>query len=235
MGRQGRRERGNHLKFCVLIPVFNGAKTIESLIKEIRVFTNNIIIVDDGSTDDTALRAKRAEVTVISHSKNRGKGASLKTGFDYILRETNFEYIIIMDADGQHNPQFIPYFLKTASEIKADIVMGNRMQDVAAMPWIRRLTNKLMSFIISKITKQNIPDSQCGYRLLRRHVLEQINLETSSYDTESEMLFKSAKKHFKIKSIPISTIYGGQKSSINPLIDTFRFIKLLIKLLMLEK
>lgn len=223
------------MKFCVLIPVFNEAKTISSLVERTKAFTKDIIIVNDGSTDDTGLIIQGLDVTVIAHSKNEGKGASLRTGFDYILRNTDCEHIIVMDADGQHSPQFIPDFIKKAEESKADIIIGNRMQNVSAMPFVRILTNRAMSFIISKITKQYIPDTQCGYRLLRRRVLEETKLKTFNYDTESEILFKAAKRNFKIESVGISTIYQKQKSGINPFIDTIRFIKLLIKIVMLKK
>lgn len=216
------------MKFCVLIPVFNGAKTIKPLIEKIRAFTDNIIVVDDGSTDDTNLIVKESRAMLILHSKNKGKGESLKSGFDYILKNTDFEYVIIMDADAQHDPRFIPDFLKAVHRKGADIVIGNRMEYTHNMPAVRRLTNKTMSFIISKVTKQDIPDSQCGYRLLKRKVLERVKTETSKYDMESEILFKAAKQHFKIDSVKISTVYKDQKSNINPLIDTFRFMRLLI-------
>ena len=216
------------MKFCILIPVFNGDKTIKALIEKIRVFTDDIIVVDDGSTDNTAMIAKESKVIIISHSKNKGKGESLKSGFDYILKNTDFKYVIVMDADAQHDPRFIPDFLKAVHQKGADIVIGNRMEYTHDMPAMRRLTNKTMSFIISKVTKQDVPDSQCGYRLLKRKVLERVKIETSKYDMESEILFKAAKQHFKIDSVKISTVYTDQKSNINPLIDTFRFIRLLI-------
>lgn len=222
------------MKFCILIPVFNEDKTINSLVGEAKAFTRDIIIVDDGSTDETASIVKKLDVVVISHAKNKGKGASLRTGFEYILKNSSCEYIIVIDADGQHSPQFIPDFIRKADESKADIVIGNRMHDVSAMPFVRKLTNRIMSFIISKVTGQNIPDTQCGYRLLRRRVLEELKLETFNYDTESEILFQAAKKSFKIDSVGVSTIYQKQKSSINPFIDTIRFIKLLIKILSLH-
>ncbi len=216
------------MKFCILIPVFNGAKTIKPLIEKIRAFTDDVIVVDDGSTDNTALIIKELKVKIISHETNKGKGESLKNGFDYILKNTDFEYVIVMDADAQHDPRFIPDFLKAVHQKKADIVIGNRMEYTHNMPTVRKLTNKIMSFIISKVTKQYIPDSQCGYRLLKRNVLERVKIETSKYEMESEILFKAAKQNFKIDSVEISTVYKDQKSNINPLVDTFRFIRLLI-------
>lgn len=218
------------MNFCILIPVFNGAQTIRHIIRGIKAFTSDIIIVNDGSTDDTKLIAQKQGVTILEHPENRGKGASLRTGFEYILKNTTFEYIMVMDADGQHSPKFIKDFLKVAEESKADLIIGNRMQDISNMPLIRRWTNKTMSFIISSLTRQSIPDTQCGYRLLKRRLLENIKLETSNYDTESEILLKATKKHFKIASVRISTIYRGEKSNINPAVDTFRFIRLLIRL-----
>ncbi|MFH1857191.1 MAG: glycosyltransferase family 2 protein [Candidatus Omnitrophota bacterium] len=223
------------MRFCILIPVFNGGTTLEPLIKEIKTFAGDIIIVNDGSTDESALIAQAANVTIISHSQNRGKGAALKTGFEYILKNTAFEYVVIIDADGQHSPRSIPHFIEKLQETNADIIIGNRMEDVSAMPFIRRLTNRTMSFLISKIAGQNIPDSQCGYRLLSRRVLEEIDLETSNYDTESELLFKAAEKKIRIDSVKVPTIYQKEESKINPLKDTVRFVNLLMRMLILKK
>ena len=97
------------------------------------------------------------------------------------------------------------------------------------MPFIRVLTNKIMSGLISKITRQNVPDTQCGFRLIKRPVLEKINLKTSKYETESEILIKASRLGFKIESVPIKTVYSGEKSQINPFVDTLRFIKFLFR------
>ena len=109
------------------------------------------------------------------------------------------------------------------------MIIGNRMSDARNMPFVRILTNRLMSWFLSLVTRQNIPDTQCGFRLVKRELLEKVNLVTSKYEMESEMLIKASRRGFKIKSVLVKTIYGDQKSQINPLVDTFRFVRLMIR------
>ncbi|HDM37622.1 MAG TPA: glycosyltransferase family 2 protein [Candidatus Omnitrophica bacterium] len=211
----------------VLIPVYNGGDHIKSLLKKIKNYIDDIIVVDDGSTDNTAELAKEEGAIVLSHENNKGKGASLHTGIEYIL-DKNYDIIIIMDADGQHNPDEIPHFIQHYQQTNSPIILGNRMEDPISMPWIRRVTNRIMSIIISKICGQFIPDSQCGYKLIERRVFEKIKLYYTNYEVESEILIRAARYGFKIDSIPITTIYRQERSYINPIIDTLRFIRLLI-------
>jgi hypothetical protein len=119
-------------------------------------------------------------------------------------------------------------------ETVADIVIGNRMFDTSSMPVARKVTNRLMSFIVSKMCGHKMEDTQCGFRLIKRAVLENINLESSNYEIESELLLKAARKGFKIESVPVKTVYAGEQSRINPVVDALRFIVLLIKT-MVEK
>jgi hypothetical protein len=134
-----------------------------------------------------------------------------------------------MDGDGQHLPEDIPYFMRLAENSDSGIFIGNRMSKAQGMPRLRILTNKFMSWLVSKITKQNIPDTQCGFRLIKRAVLEKLDLTTSKYETESEILIKAARLGCKIESVPIKTVYQGEKSQINPFIDTLRFAKFIIR------
>jgi len=134
-----------------------------------------------------------------------------------------------MDGDGQHDWHEIPKFIETAQSQDTAVVIGNRMTGILPlrhMPLIRWLTNKVTSYIISKITGQRIPDSQCGYRLIKVSVLNDLELLTSRFDTESEILIKSAKNGYKIASLPIRSIYRGEVSYINPVRDTMRFVRL---------
>ena len=216
-------------KICALIPSYNEAKTIGVISTEIRKLGLEVYVVDDGSTDDTAKAASGGGAMVIRHAKNEGKGAALRKGFEYILN-TDCEAVIVMDGDNQHNVSDIPNFIKKWEETGADIVIGNRMDDVSSMPIIRIWTNKLMSALISRISGNPIPDTQNGFKLIRRKVLEKIKLKSSRYEIDSEIIIKAAKSGFKIESIPMQTVYGDEKSRINPIIDTLRFIRLLVKI-----
>lgn len=216
------------MRACVLIPSYNEAKTVGSLVKAVRAEGLNVVVVDDGSVDGTGKIAEAEGACVVRYSKNRGKGASVRGGCGRIL-EKDYDTVIMMDGDGQHDPRDLPRFLTKISESDAGIVIGNRMVNTKNMPLIRWLTNKCMSFIISMVTHQRIPDSQCGYRIIKRKVLEAINLSSSRYEIESEMLIEAARCGFKIASLPIETIYRDESSQINPIIDTLRFIRFLVR------
>jgi len=216
------------MKYCVLLPAYDEFKNIAAVIKEIRTYGLDVIVVDDGSTDNTAQIARQEKAIVISHDQNLGKGQALRTGFDYAIKN-DYYAVIIMDADGQHDPQEIPHLIQYAQDSKAGLIIGNRMHRPEGMPLLRWITNMFTSHFVSRIIGYKIPDSQCGYRLIKTAVLKQINLSTIKYDTESEILIEAAKSNFKIESMSIKSIYTNQKSQIHPVIDTIRFIKLISK------
>ena len=216
------------MKICVLLPAYNEANIIDKLITDIRVYGLDIVVVDDGSTDNTANIAKEARACVLAHPNNLGKGQALRTGFQYII-SNNYDGAIIMDADGQHLAEEIPVFLKHAQDSDAAILIGNRMHNPKNMPLVRKLTNIFTSYFISRIIGYKISDSQCGFRFIRTDVIKKINLSTVKYDTETEILIEAARNNFKIQSIPVKAIYANQKSQIQPVIDTIRFWSLIAR------
>lgn len=211
----------------ILIPVYNEQATIGQLVKECRRYSDSVYVVDDGSTDRSAQIAQNEGAIIIKHSKNKGKGASLRDSFAEILRK-DFEVLITMDGDGQHDPVEIPKFIQEFKQTNADLILGNRM-DRRAMPFIRRITNRFMSRLISSMVGQKIPDSQSGFRLIKTKVLKNINLKTSNFEIESEIIIKTGRMGCRIVSIPISTIYRREKSKIKPILDAVRFLRLVIK------
>jgi len=212
------------MKICVIIPTYNEADAIAELVRNVKEQELEVVVVDDGSSDNTFRISEDNGATVLRNLNNEGKGASLIKGFSYALTK-DFDAVITMDGDGQHLPSEIPYFIRLAKYSGSDIFIGNRMLKKKDMPLIRILTNKLMSWFISSLVKQKIPDTQCGFRLIKKEVLKKINLHTRKYETESEIIIQAARRGFKIESVPIKSIYAGQKSQINPLIDTLRFIR----------
>jgi len=218
------------MKTCIIIPAYNESKNIQKIINEINNLNLGleVIVINDGSSDDTPNLARNCGAQVISNQKNLGKGISLSKGFAYALKEGN-EIIITMDGDGQHLVMDLGAFIQAAENLNADIFIGNRMLKTKDMPILRFLTNRLLSFMISSICKQNIPDTQCGFRLFKRKVLEKIKLKTKNFEAESEILIQATALGFRIESLPIKTVYQGQKSQINPFIDTLRFIKFILK------
>ena len=215
------------MKTCVIIPTYNEAKSITNLISQIRSQNLEVIVVDDGSSDDTAKIARQCGAITIQNQNNEGKGTSLIKGFDYALKN-DFDAVITMDGDGQHLPEDIPYFMRLAKYSDSDILIGNRMHKTRNMPWVRFVTNRLMSRFISCLAKQRIFDTQCGFRLIKKDVLKKVRLITSKYETESEILIQAARLGYKINSLAVKTVYTGTKSQINPLRDTFRFISYIL-------
>src|SRR5947207_10625973 len=128
---------------------------------------SNVLVVDDGSTDGTTDAARKAGADVIIHEQNRGKGQSIKTGFLYWL-EHGSTYVVILDGDGQHRPEEIERFLAAAAAGVGELLIGTRMNDVREMPLLRRTVNRYMSRKISRACGQEIPDTQCGFRMVQR-------------------------------------------------------------------
>jgi glycosyltransferase involved in cell wall biosynthesis len=218
-------------KILVIIPAFNAEKTISQLIEQISPFLNkkDILVVDDGSLDSTYEIAKSCGVNLLQHKKNKGKGEALKTGFKYALKE-GYSGVITLDADLQHDPEFIPEFIKkTESGVNSDVLIGTRIINLKIMPFPRWLSNNLTSIIVSILGDTKVRDSQSGYRYISAEVIKTVKLKTKKYELESELLIKAGRRKFKIDPVPISTIYEGSKSFINPLVDTGRFIKLMWK------
>lgn len=216
------------MKVCVLLPAYNEEKRIGELIEQIKTYGLDVIVIDDGSSDNTAEICRQAQAIVISHQQNKGKGQALRTGFKFIL-DNDYDAAVIMDSDGQHLPEEINIFIVHAKNSGADIIIGNRMLDPQGMPLLRILTNRFTSLLISFIAKIKIPDSQCGFRLIRRSVFEKLKLSTDKYDTESEILIQAARQGCKIESVPVKSIYDHNRSLINPISDTVRFFNLILK------
>lgn len=216
------------MRTCVIIPTYNEALHIGDVVKEVKLQNCDIVVIDDGSQDKTAQIAGSCGVVVLRNEQNQGKGASLIKGFNYCM-PLGYDAVITMDGDGQHLSQDIPFFIRLADSSPCSIFIGNRMQRARGMPFVRFITNKFMSWFLSGLTGQFIPDTQCGFRLIKRDVLEKVTFATQKYETESELLIKASRLGFKIESVPIKAIYSGEKSSINPFIDTLRFIRLAIR------
>jgi glycosyltransferase involved in cell wall biosynthesis len=221
---------GAYRTTLVLIPAYNAGATVAGVIKGITEVSPYlaVVVVDDGSVDGTGKAAKDAGADVITHGDNRGKGEALRTGFDEFLRRDR-RAVITMDADGQHSPAEIPDLVKCWLEEGADIVIGTRKRHATKMPLLRRCTNTLSSWLVSLSAGTYIPDSQSGYRLLSRRVVEGVSTESRGYGAESEILIKAAAAGYKIGSAPISTIYEDEKSYIHPLKQPLLFLGLIIK------
>jgi glycosyltransferase involved in cell wall biosynthesis len=220
----------------VILPAYNVVRHLPDVIEAIGQAQPlvRVLVVDDGSVDGTADAARTAGAEVLVHPQNRDKGGALASGFTWAL-DVGLEWVYTMDADGQHLPHEMAHLWDAARDDAYDVIVGNRMDRTADMPWLRKRTNEFTSWVVSRLAGVRIPDSQSGYRLLRVACLQDMRLRTSRYDTESEVLVRLARRGCRIGSAPISTVYGDQHSSINPLIDTVRFFRLVAVLLASRK
>lgn len=215
---------------AAVIPAYNAGPHLAAVIDRVAGYLprERIVVVDDGSGDDTRAVAERAGVAVEAHATNRGKGAAIRSG---IARAATLgvPYAILLDADGQHNPDEIPAFVAKARATGADLVVGNRLENAASMPWLRLATNYATSAVVSLLAGRRVPDSQNGYRLIRLEHFAKFPLTTCRYEIESEMIIRAGRARGTIASVPVETIYGGEKSFINPFVDTYRFLRMVAK------
>jgi glycosyltransferase involved in cell wall biosynthesis len=215
------------LETAAVIPAYREEKHISDIVRRTRQELDHVLVVDDGSEDKTATRAREAGAEVIVHSQNRGKGEAIKTGLRYWL-DRQFVHVIILDADGQHLPEEIDRFIAAAgSATERSFFLGNRMNNLTGMPFIRRVVNRYMSNRISRVCGQKIPDTQCGFRMLDRQLIPELLGGGDRFDYETEMLIIASRKGYAIQSVPITTVYSDEVSKIHPARDALRFFKLM--------
>lgn len=187
-----------------------------------------VLVVDDGSTDETAQVVEELSVPVLCQSENRGKGDALTRAFRYV-RRTGGEWVITLDGDGQHDPADLDQFFRCIDSGDYDAVIGNR-HDRSRMPLLRRISNGATSVVLSLCSgNQRIEDSQCGFRAFRVDKIPFNFLKSRRFQFESEILLRMGKMGCRFAQVPISTRYGDESSSIRPISDTVRFIVLVIK------
>lgn len=212
---------------CAIIPCYNEARNIGKIVRSVKAHVREALVIDDFSTDDTALEAAKAGAIVLGHTRNMGKGVALKTGFAAAL-SFGWAAALTLDGDGQHDCTEIPLFLEAYDRGHCDIVLGNRMDDPATMPLVRQISNRFTSWAISRMVGIRIRDTQCGFRLIGLDFWRNVDLESSHFDLESEILIKACRRGARLREVNIRTIYFGTDSSkINPVVDTFRFFHLL--------
>jgi glycosyltransferase involved in cell wall biosynthesis len=210
----------------VLIPAHNESRNISTVVSITRKYLP-VLVVDDGSTDDTADRAKAAGAEVIRQAPNQGKGTALLTGFRYILQR-GYSAVITLDGDGQHDPVEIPAFLDAWQEQPVGLIIGRR--DFSRMPVIRRLANTLGGSLFSLAVGHRIADNQSGYRLINRELM-QLMLEDDEpgFELEVDMVVLALRNKLGLAWVPIKTIYTGGSSHIKPLPHLFNFLRVCLK------
>ena len=212
------------MKICVIIPAYNNETTIAEVVQRTRCEIDNVLVVDDGSTDKTAPLAEGAGAYVLKVSKNKGKGNALRISFRYAV-VNDFDAVITLDADLQHDPSEIPKFIKHHATNKSKIVIGARLHSKRKMPRVRYANNIIGTYTFSWLIGQPIEDSQCGFRLYDREVIENIPIMNDGFEAEADIILRAGKRGYRIGFVPIKAIYfsGRQhRSYYRPIWDTFR-------------
>jgi len=212
-------------KFVAIIPAYNEARRIEPVIVETLKHLP-VIVVDDGSDDDTSQVAEKLGAEVLLQNPNQGKGAALKAGFKRAI-DQGFEAVVTLDADGQHDPAEIPKFTQLYEEIAADLIIGAR--DFSDMPPVRRIANWLGRHSFSWAMGETILDNQSGYRLISRRLMQELAvIEQEGFEFEVEMIVSCVQNGYDLEWVEIRTIYAGESSHINPIKHLTNYISLLL-------
>ena len=199
-------------RLLIIIPAYNEASMISYVIKSlpkkiIGISQIDILVIDDGSGDNTGAVAKQYKVILLRHLLNRGLGAALGTGFAYALK-FNYDYAVTFDADGQHNPKDLIKIVKALIKKRADVVIGSRLISISSMPWQRKLINQISNILTYMLFNIQTTDSQSGLRGFSRKALTQVKIKSQKMEVSSE-IFKeiSRLKLYKIE-IPVESVYS---------------------------
>lgn len=193
------------MKIYIVIPAFNEGKRIGQVLEDVRNMGLPIIVVDDGSSDSTFEQAKKHKVVVLRHRINLGKGAAIKTGCEAAF-SLGAGAIIMMDSDGQHKGEDLPKFVEKIQSGNFDVVFGSRNMNLG-VPLVRFLGNKFASVLIVLFFKIYVSDLICGFRAITKKAYMQMELKSSGYGIETEMVVKAAKLKLRYCEIPVETIY----------------------------
>lgn len=201
-----------------LVPAYQAAETVEPVVRGIQLHVPRVLVVDDGSTDATAMRAAQARAQVLSLPENSGKGSAIRAGLARLLA-SDATHVAFVDSDGQHDPRDLPALLQAAKE-GDDFVIGSRMARSEETPTMRYRTNEIGSRILSRMTGHEVEDGQSGYRVISADLLRRLNLSARGYLIETEILLKAAPFVSGFRHVPVRAIYGGP-SHYRPFVDTW--------------
>lgn len=214
-----------HYQIVVIIPTYNNAATLANVINEVAEYTLNIIVVNDGSTDDTEqILLSFPEIEQLNYARNRGKGMALRQGFKKSL-ELGYSYAITIDSDGQHFAKDLPNFIDGLQKTKDAIIIGSRNMDQEGIPGKSSFGNWFSNFWFAVETGIRMPDTQSGYRLYPIYLMKSMHFFTRKYEFEIEVLVRCSWRGIKIASIPVSVYYAPPKERVShfrPFRDFFR-------------
>lgn len=207
-----------------VVPCYNAGGRVRPVVERLAGLLEQVIVVDDGSTDGAVEALRDLPVQILTFSKNRGKGHALLAGFRHALTTPDIEAVCVLDADGQHNPEEIPRLFDVFRREGADLVIGTRTFDQRLAPWRSRFGNRVTVVITAWLLGRRLEDTQCGFRLLSRRFAEAVTASVSGgrYETEMEVVVKAIREGYRVASAPITTIYeeGNKSSHFNKLRDS---------------
>jgi len=209
------------MRAVAIIPALNEASTIADVVQGIRSSVARVVVIDDGSTDDTGARARAAGAEVIRHAVTSGKGTAVRTGLAHVLAG-GCTHVLLLDGDMQHLPCEAARLLTAARETGADAVLGERQFSRESMPAARYHANTIGSRALSSFVGVPLRDTQCGFRVFRTDILRGLPLRATGYDIETEMLVKVRRRGGRIESVPITAVYANERSKLRPVRDTTR-------------
>ena len=222
------------MKIIAGIPAYNEENFIGKVIKETKKYVDNVIVVDDGSIDKTSEIAKNNGALVIRHKKNKGKGIAVNKIFDK-SRDIKADILVLLDADGQHQPEEIPSLIKPIINNKADIVIGSRFLNIKNfIPFYRKIGLYILTILTNFGSKIKVTDSQSGFRAFSKRAINNLYFKEKGLAVESEMQFLAKKNKLKILEIPINTTYE-ERAKRNPLFHGFGVLIRVVLLILRKK
>jgi len=201
------------MRYLVTIPVFNEAPTLPAVLEQVRDYAQDVLVIDDGSTDQTSrLLTDARDIKTIRHPDNRGYGQSLSDAFTYAIRQ-DYDWLITMDCDGQHTPGHIPDFLRAAKQDDADIISGSRylqeLADHSSAPPDRRAINQKITGLLNELLDLQITDAFCGFRAYRVSALKQLHITVPGYGMPLQLWVQAAEQGLRIREVPVPLIYNN--------------------------
>lgn len=217
-----------------IVPAFNEARSIAEVVTGLDGIVSHVLVVDDGSTDETAALARAAGAEVLSRETNTGKGSAVRAGLAHVMTGP-FTHVLFLDGDMQHRPSEASRLLDAAVRTGADLVLGERQFSREGMPAARYHANRLGSRALSWFVGAPVQDSQCGFRVCRLDTLRHVPLRARGFDIETEMLVKLRRRGARVASVPITAVYAAERSKLRPVRDTTRTCFLAVYYQFLER